>query len=222
MLLSMGFHKVITLDFDKVKTLSPEEFLNLLVKNFGATHFSVGYNYHFGKGASGNAKFLREYCNKYSLTPIITDGVKENGEYISSSAIRQYLKEGNVKGANSFLGRRFSYTATVIAGDKRGRTIGVPTINQHLPQGLVQVKFGVYHSFVELDGQGYNAITNIGLRPTYEVDTPILETHIIGFSGDLYGKNVTVQLVDYIRPEQKFTTLEELTTAIKNDIATLN
>lgn len=218
MLLSMGFDEVITLNFSKVKNLSPTEFLDFLVKTYGTTHISVGYNYRFGAGALGDAKFLQEYCQKNGIHAIITDSIKCDGEVVSSTAIRQFLKNGDILKANKFLGRNFSFTSPVISGDKRGRTIGVPTINQALPDGLVEALHGVYFSLVKFDGKTYKAVTNIGYRPTFKLETPISETHIIGFEGDLYNKNVSVELIKFIREERKFETLQELQKAVQKDI----
>ena len=218
MLKTMGFDEVINLDFNKVKTLTPTEFLDYLVSEFGATHISVGYNYRFGSSASGDTEFLKDYCQKHGLHAVITDGIKIADEVVSSSAIRHYLKTGNTTNATEFLGRNFKFTAKVISGDKRGRTIGVPTVNQMLPKGLVKVKFGVYYSLVNIDGKKYKAVTNIGYRPTYELETPISETHIIGFSGDLYEKQLSVELVEFLREERKFENLQALKNAVQKDI----
>lgn len=108
------------------------------------------------------------------------------------------------------LGYNFTYEAPVIKGDQRGRTIGFPTINQHLPQGLIVPRFGVYESRVLIGNKSYKAFTNIGVRPTWKVDVPLSETHIFDFSGNLYDETVTVELVDYMRPEKLFKNKEEL------------
>ena len=222
MLYSMGFDKVINLDFKKVKDLGPQDFLDYLVKTFSATHFCVGYNYRFGCHAKGDAEFLKNYCSEKGLTAIITDGIKCEGTYISSSSIRKFLKEGKPEMAAEFLGRNFSFTSKVISGDRRGRTIGVPTINQELPKGLVEVLFGVYFSTLKINNKSYKAVTNIGIRPTYKLEKPMAETHIIGFEGDLYAKEVTVELVKYLRNEKQFRSLESLTSALKEDIEQAN
>lgn len=108
------------------------------------------------------------------------------------------------------LGYNFTFENEVIGGDKRGRTIGFPTINQHLPDGLIVPKYGVYESRTFVDGKEYKSFTNIGIRPTWRVDKPLCETHIFDFSGDLYGKTVRVELIDYKREEKIFKNVEEL------------
>jgi riboflavin kinase/FMN adenylyltransferase len=112
----------------------------------------------------------------------------------------------------------FFFEAEVLQGDKRGRTIGFPTINQKYPEDLVKVKFGVYKTKVIADGKAYDGITNIGLRPTFESEYIISETFIKDFSGDLYGKTVKIVLEEFIRPEVKFGSLEELKQQIEKDI----
>ncbi len=108
------------------------------------------------------------------------------------------------------LGYHFTFESPVIEGDHRGRTIGFPTINQHLPQGLIVPRFGVYESRVLIGDRSYKAFTNIGNRPTWYVDEPLSETHIFNFSGDLYGQEIAVELVNYLRPEKLFKNVDEL------------
>ncbi len=115
------------------------------------------------------------------------------------------------------LGYHFTFEAEVLQGDKRGRTIGFPTINQNYPDGLSQVKFGVYESRVFVDGREYKAFTNIGNRPTWRVKNTLCETHIFDFSGDLYGKVIRVELLRYLRGEKVFKNVEELEAQLIND-----
>ena len=115
----------------------------------------------------------------------------------------------------------FSYTQTVLRGDGVGHVLGFPTINQELPAELVVPKFGVYAAKVSVNDKVYDAVTNIGVRPTRPSDKPICETHIIGFEGDIYDNAVTVRLKKYLREEQKFSDQEQLAEAIRNDIKTV-
>ena len=118
---------------------------------------------------------------------------------------------------NEMLGYNFTFESKVISGDHRGRTIGFPTINQHLPEGLIVPKFGVYESRAFVDGKEYKSFTNIGIRPTWRVDEPLCETHIFDFNGDLYGETVRVELVDYKRGEKIFSSVEELKEQLNYD-----
>ena len=146
------------------------------------------------------------------------DAVSVNGEPVSSTRIREHLKNGEIEAANALLTFPFSFTAEVISGDRRGRTIGFPTINQKYPSELIPLKFGVYRSKIIADGSEYEGITNIGIRPTFKTDYIISETYIIGFSGNLYGKSVKVEPLKFVRGEVKFSSVDELKRQIAADI----
>ena len=140
---------------------------------------------------------------------------------VSSTAIRKKIENGGIEAANRMLGRCFGFTATVIDGDKRGRTWGFPTINQRLPEDMVVPRFGVYQSLVRVGGQEYKGVTNIGSRPTVGTEIVLSETHILDFNGDLYGKDAEIRLIRFIRPEQKFGSFDELVLQIKKDCLTV-
>lgn len=140
------------------------------------------------------------------------------GEPVSSTRIREYLKNGEIEAANALLTFPFSFTAEVISGDRRGRTIGFPTVNQKYPSELIPLKFGVYKSKIIADGAEYEGITNIGIRPTFKTDYIISETYIIGFSGNLYGKCITTVPTRFVRGEVKFSSVDELKKQIEADI----
>ncbi len=217
-ILSLGIKKVEFLDFLKVKDTSAEEFFNNLVKKFNPTAIYCGENYTFGKNGQGNVQLLQSLCKEHNISLCVVPFVRDGEEIISSSYIRTLLKEGNVKKANSLMVTPFSFLAKVSEGDKRGRTIGFPTINQLYPKETAEVKFGVYASYVFINGKEYKSITNVGIRPTYQTKEVYAETHIIGFNGDLYGKEIRVYLKDFLREEKKFSSLLELKETIKNDL----
>lgn len=211
-----------TVSFTDIKNLTPEEFIDsVLINRFNARAVVCGFNYRFGKGAAGDATLLNKLCKEKNIECLIVDEILSDSLPVSSTAIRKAVENGEIELANRMLGRCFGYTATVINGDKRGRTWGFPTINQRLPDGLVVPLFGVYESRVTADGRTYTGITNIGLRPTVGTDVILSETHILDFSGDLYGKEVEVSLVRFIRPEQKFSSFDELILQIKSDVSTV-
>ena len=144
----------------------------------------------------------------------VTPPVSVAGETVSSTRIRACLEQGDVQQAGQLLGRPFGYDFEVTHGRQLGRTWGTPTINQPFPAGYVLPRFGVYASLVEVEGQKYYGVTNIGVKPTVGSDCALSETWIPEFSGDLYGKKVPVELLDFIRPERKFDSLDQL----KNEI----
>lgn len=213
----IGFEKVITLDFLKVKDTSSEGFLDFLVKEYNPSLISCGFNYHFGKNGEGDTAFLKQYCDQKGIECRICEQVNIGDKPVSSTIIRDLLKNGEIEKANSLLFEPFSFSAIVEHGDMRGRTIGFPTINQYYPENLVKVKFGVYKTQVTFDGKSYDGITNIGIRPTFKSEKVICETFIKDFSGNLYGKNVIIVLKEFLREEIKFASLENLRRQIEID-----
>lgn len=205
-------------DFDEIKNMDGEEFINkILLEKFGAGIVLCGYNFRFGKNASWSAMDLRNYLEKKDVWVRILEHLDFEKEPISSTRIRKAVSDGKIELANKMLGYNFTFESPVIKGDKRGRTIGFPTVNQHLPEGLIVPKFGVYESRTFADGNEYLSFTNIGIRPTWQVDKPLAETHIFDFNGDLYDKNVRVELISYLREEKKFSSVEELKKQLEYD-----
>lgn len=200
------------IDFKEIRNMTAEQFVKLiLVDKFNAKGVCCGFNYHFGKNASGNVKVLKELCEKYHLTLSVAPPTNYFAQPISSTRIRQALRSGNIQEANEMLGRIFSYKSKVVTGAKRGTNIlNHPTINQEYDKSLTVPKYGVYASQTIVDNKCYASVTNIGIRPTIGTNNLISETHILGFSGDLYGREIEVGLVKYLRGEIKFESLEKL------------
>lgn len=205
------------LDFEKIKNLSPNEFLDYIYKEFSPKIITTGYNFRFGKGTVGTAETIAEFCKAKKITYLCADAVLVDGEVVSSSKIRGLISEGRVKSANAMLGNYFSFSGEVQHGDERGRVIGFPTLNIPYPAELVVPRFGVYASLTEIDGKIYKSVTDIGVRPTFKTDYVISETNIIDFDGDAYGRSATVHLVEFIRQEKRFDGLNELKEAIECD-----
>lgn len=218
LLVEMGF-TVADFNFRKSVNCSPEEFIEkILIEGLNAKAVSCGFDFHYGKGGKGDVESLERELGKRGVrvnaqAPVLLDGQK-----VSSTAIREFITSGEIERANAMLGREFSYDLAVGKGDGLGRVMGFPTINQWFPEDHVVPKYGVYASKVFVDGVRYPSVTNVGIRPTVASENMRSETCILDFSGDLYGKNVEVFLVRYLRPEIKFSDLQALSAQIEKDI----
>lgn len=206
------------ISFLDIKDMSPEAFVrDVLAGEMSAGAVCCGYNYRFGAGASAGVEELAALCRRYALGLRVAARVDYDGEPVSSTRIRALIEGGGIAEANAMLGRAFSYKLTVVRGDGRGRLLGAPTANQLFPEGFVVPRFGVYASRAYVGGAAYPSVTNIGMRPTIGTRTVLSETHIIGFSGDLYGREVRVEPRRYLRGEKKFASLGELAAQIDED-----
>ncbi|MDP4119845.1 MAG: bifunctional riboflavin kinase/FAD synthetase [Bacillota bacterium] len=215
----MGVELFFRLSFPEFQNMSGEDFVKtVLFESLNAKKVFCGFNYHFGHGGKQNAHDLKKLCSAYGIEAITIPKVTCDGEVVSSSRIRSLIMKGAVSTANHLLGGRcFSFTAEVITGNRLGRTLGTPTINQRFEDGFILPKFGVYASVLNLDGKYYVGVTNIGMKPTVGSTIPLAETWIPDFNGDLYGKIITVKLVTFIRSEKKFKNIEDLKRAIYKD-----
>lgn len=209
----------IVINFSDIMTLTYEEFFyEIIVKKIGASVLSCGFNYHFGAKALGNTENLKTLCEKENIELLVSAPVEYKGEPVSSTRIRNAIRNGDIEDANNMLGREFSYDFLVVHGDARGRTIESPTINQFFSEDFIVPEYGVYASFSVIDGKKYSSVTNVGVRPTIEgFSKERSETNIIGFDGDLYDKNISVHLLKKIREEMKFGSLDELRNQIAKD-----
>ncbi len=208
------------IDFSEICELSPEDFVdNILIKKYNAKSLSCGFNYRFGKNAQGSAETLLRLCAEREIKLTVVDAVEYDNSPVSSTRIRAALRDGDMKSVKIMLGRYFSYDFEVLHGDERGRILGSPTINQFFSEGFAVPQYGVYASFTEIDGKKYPSVTNIGIRPTIGNSEKRSETNIVGFEGDLYGKFPEVFVVEKIRGEMFFSSLEELSEQIAKDRA---
>ncbi len=210
-------------EFSEVCSLSCEDFVDrILIEECGCGLAVCGYNFTFGIHASGNADTLKELLSRRGIQTLIVENVTADGLSVSSASIREALAKGKVELAEKMLGREYTVTAPVIGGRRLGREWGFPTVNQHFFDGAAVPQRGVYASSCVIDGKKYGAVTNIGVRPTVSGgnDAVTAETHIIDFSGDLYGKTLSVALKHFIRPEKRFENGDELKKAVLADIET--
>ncbi|MBQ2823619.1 MAG: riboflavin biosynthesis protein RibF [Oscillospiraceae bacterium] len=217
----LGVKYIYSPDFMNFKNLTAEEFVELvLCDKLMARYVICGEDFRFGKNASGNVEILDKLCRKRGITVIIVPPVTEDsGVRISSTMIRNLVKEGRISEANKLMGARFQFRLPVMYGHQIGRTLDFPTINQYLKKRQVMPKYGVYASVAEFMGRVYPAVTNIGMKPTVaNTEVPVAESYIVGFDGDLYGETVKISLIDFIRPEVKFDSLEQLKNQIAQDV----
>ncbi|MBQ4109551.1 MAG: bifunctional riboflavin kinase/FAD synthetase [Clostridia bacterium] len=204
---------------EKFRNTSPEAFVKeWLSESLNACSIVCGFNYTFGKNKQGTASTLLELSCKYGFSLTVKDGVKRDGIIVSSTVIRNFLKNGEIKKANEFSGYIYNISGKVEQGNHIGRTLDFPTANVYFDKMSVKLKRGVYLSETDVDGKLYKSITNVGNAPTFGEKKYLSETHIIGFEGDIYGEEITVYFYDFLREEKKFTSPDELIETIKNDI----
>ena len=211
---ALGVKEVVELDFEEIANMSAEEYLKFLTEKYNPVSISTGFNHTFGKNKSGNPEFLEACRKKYGYEYFCVEPQKYNGEVVSSSLIKDFLQEGKTKVANGLLGSNFSLEGEVINGAQIGRTIGFPTANIKYPDEIVRIPFGVYAGKTRFGA----AVINWGMKPTvHNTKEPVVEAHIIGFSGNLYGETIELEIIKKIRDEKKFDSLEELKIQINKD-----
>lgn len=215
---SLGVDGIIRLDFNDIRNMEPQAYLDMLVGQLGAKNIVFGFNFRFGKGASGNADTVCEYGIQNNIGVKVCDAVTFGDEAISSTRIRAAIEEGDMVSAAQMLGRNYSIDFPVVHGDARGRKMGFPTANQMFDEEFVLPRFGVYASRVTVGSTTYNAVTNIGIRPTFISPVVLAETYLDGFEGDLYSKRVEVMLLRHLRDEKKFDCIDALTEQLTLDL----
>lgn len=217
LLQSFGAEKVVFLPFDRqLMTTHWSEFLAQITDSAG---FVCGSDFRFGAGGNGTAKKLAAYCDSRGLACAIVPQQMIGDIRVSSTHIRRLLELGEMEEAVRFLGHPHIFTGQVVPGRGLGHTIGVPTANLAIPEGLVLPKNGVYACKALIDGKEYLAVTNIGSRPTVDGQHITVEPWILDFEGDLYGKEITVAFYKYLRPERKFDNLGDLKAEIEKNAA---
>lgn len=224
MLGRLGLDLVVEEPFSReFSTVAPQEFFtDVILRRLSAEAIVVGYDFGFGKERAGTLEALEAFCQTAGVELTVVPPQRQGNEVVSSSRIRQHLKTGQVELATALLGREFFYRGVVIKGEGRGRTIGFPTANLKLANKLA-LPYGVYATWATLDGRRMPSVTNIGVRPTFQGDGPelpaLVETHLLGETIDLYGKELEVGFVRKLRDERRFSGIDELKAQISRDAA---
>jgi riboflavin kinase/FMN adenylyltransferase len=216
----LGFDYVFMLDFASVKSMSPSQFVEeIMIDTCKSTLAVCGFDFRFGAKAAGNSETLSSLMNERGGECIVCPAFELDGEAVSSTLIKALIAEGNIERANRLLGYPFSILGEVYHGKKLGRELGSPTANITYPENIVQLKNGVYATRVFLDGEYYASVTNVGVRPTVDSQAKAnLETHIINYDGDLYGREIRVEFLSFLRQEKRFSDIKELKKQILFDI----
>ena len=218
-----GADIVITLPFDhQLAETSAHDFVSRLSQHLGMHYLVIGQDFALGKDREGNAARLGELGIEFGYTLEVFPPIQIDGEIVSSSRIRAALAAGDLKLVTRLLGRPFAVSGRVVSGDGRGSTIGIPTANLELWVERAIPKAGVYVSQATVNGEVWGAVTNVGVRPTFETQpVPLrVETHLLDFTGDLYGKEMRLNFLRRLRDEQRFPDIQALVEQIQSDIHT--
>lgn len=216
-----GIEEVIVAPFDGMQKMDWQDFVSeYLQKELGCVHVVAGHDFHFGYMGKGNPQRLQEKCRELGMGCDIIQKVEQDGITISSTYIRTLIAQGEMERADQFLGHPHTLTNRVAHGKKIGTTtLGFPTVNLLIPQGVIVPAYGVYATRVWFDGQCRCAVTNVGVRPTVEDNDGhvTVEGFILDFDGDLYGHEIRMEFYKYLRPEQKFASMQALADEIRHN-----
>jgi len=216
-----GIDVLLVLPFSKeFASTTAEQFVSeILVKGLGVKELVVGYDYAFGKGRSGNIDFLRKQGKQYGFPVDVVDAYFIDSELVSSTRIRELIREGKMAAAANLLGRPYQIRGTVQVGKQRGgKVIGFPTANLKFNEEDLVPRHGVYVTEVMFEDQRYGGILNIGYNPTFGEEELVAETHIFHFNKNIYGKPIRVNLLRFLRDEKKFSGVQSLTEQIRKDV----
>lgn len=219
-LAEMGMEYIYSPDFNSVRHYTAIDFIEkVLVAILNAKIVVCGFDFRLGKDAGADAEKLKVLCKGYGIDVIIIPPFSLDGKIVHSTAIKQMIKTGDIVGANKLLGFEFCIDAEVIKGRQLGRQLNSPTINQIIPDSTIIPRFGVYKSKTIIDGKEYISVTNIGVKPTVtDSKVVLMETHILDFDDDLYGRVLRVCLLKFVRDEHLFSGIEQLKEQIHSDI----
>lgn len=205
----------------EIMCMEAQDFVRKIVRELHVKCFVVGDDFHFGHNRCGDYHMLRDMAEELGYEVIVVKKIKEDERDISSTFVREEVELGHIEKANHLLGYPYFVCGKVEHGKEIGRTIGIPTINLLPPKEKLLPPFGVYVSKVLIDGKEYHGVTNVGRKPTIVGENPVgVETHILDVAQDLYGKEVKVEFLKFVRPEQKFDSVESLKNQMQQDVAT--
>ena len=217
------FNHVVVLKFAKyLSQLSPVEFLNLVRSLLSPRKIVVGYDFKFGKDRLGSVDDLVSWGQLNKIEIEIKEPYLESGKPIKSSMVRHYVQLGDIKSANHLLGRSYGVLGTVVQGDQRGRRLGFPTANLMISPYKLLPRQGVYFGLTTVAGRVYRSALSIGMQSTFDVQKMVVEVHLIGFDGDLYGEEILVEVHQFIREQSKFESANSLKDQIRSDIQLIN
>lgn len=216
----LGVDLVFVEPFDaELAALPAEAFIErVLVAGLGATHVVIGYDFYFGHKRGGNPELMVRAGEELGFGVTVMPPIAEDGEVFSSSAVRLHLAQGDVKGVTHMLGEPWRVSGKVIGGAKRGTGMGFPTANLPMPKGTT-LGHGIYAVRAHLDGLAHDAAAYLGTRPTFDDGQPVLEVFLFDFNGDIYGREIEIEFVDFIRGDRRFRSVEELVAQMEADIA---
>lgn len=219
LLKNLGVSHVVTLSFThELARLSAPEYIKLMMQYLKMRELVVGPDFALGRGREGNIHSLRSLGDELGFGIEVVPPLLYQGEVISSTAVRGALARGEINKINKFLGRRFTLNGQVEHGDSRGKTLGYPTANLIPEEEQALPADGVYAAYAIIDKHNYKAVLNIGVRPTFRGEHRLIEVHIMDFSSNIYGQELTVELVDRLRDEMKFPGPEELKAQMSKDV----
>lgn len=203
----------------ELAALSAEDFIErVLVAGLGASDVVIGYDFYFGNKRRGNPEMVLRAGEELGFGVSVMPPVAEDGEPFSSSAVRLYLAQGDVRGAAHVLGEPWRVAGKVVGGAKRGTDMGYPTANLPMPRGTT-LGHGIYAVRAHIDGVAHDAAAYLGTRPTFDDGMPILEVFLFDFDGDIYGRDMEVEFVDFIRGDRKFHSVGDLVAQMDKDVA---
>lgn len=219
LLAGAGADCVGVLDLAEIKEQGPEEFVEaVLVGKLGIAHLVVGEDFRFGKDRKGDVALLRALAPGLRFDVETIELVADRDGAVSSSRVRSLIEQGEVGAAATILSTWFRLSGPVVEGDKRGRELGYPTANLRPPGRKVIPATGVYACFATVGGTRRNAAVNVGVRPTFGGGELLVEAHVLDFDGDLYGEEMTLEFVSYLRPELDFDSADELVARMGEDV----
>ncbi|MBR3810721.1 MAG: bifunctional riboflavin kinase/FAD synthetase [Agathobacter sp.] len=215
-----GIDYLIECPFTKeVMSMEPDVFIEWIAHSLNMKYVVVGDDFHFGHNRAGNYHTLQAYEEKYGYKTIVLEKLKDSNRDISSTYVREMIADGNIQKANELLGYDYFILSEILHGKKLGRRIGIPTINMILPENKLLPPNGVYLTEVLVQGKKYMGVTNVGCKPTVSEERVVgVETYIDQFNQDIYGEKILVSFLEYIRPELKFDSIEELKAQMETDI----